>query len=257
MSTEPRIRRYRSDEDDFFAPSGKPPRVPDGYRWVRTDPLFRLLSAGIYGAALVFSTVYCRLFLHVRIRGAAKLRRVKGGLFLYGNHTQPVGDVFDPALACFPKRIYTVVSPANLALPVIGKLLPYLGALPVADTVQGTKELTKAIGHRLEQGCGIVIYPEAHVWEYYTGIRPFSETAFKFPVKYGAPVYSMTTTYQKRRWGKKPAITLVIDGPFEAGTGSPREQAIRLRDGVYARMKERSGDSTCAYIQYVKEQAAE
>ncbi len=252
MKDKGSARYYRSFEEDFFE-TGEKQGVPHGYKWVRKDPLSRFLSAVIYGAALLFSNIYCRLFLHVRIKGAAAIRRVKGtGMFLYGNHTQPVGDVFNPALACFPKRIYTVVSPANLALPVIGKCLPYLGALPVSDTVSGTKELNAAIEHRLKQNCPIVIYPEAHVWEYYTKIRPFSETSFKFPVKFGVPVYAMTTTYQRRRWGKKPAVTLYIDGPFEAGKGTAKEKARRLRDEVYACMDAKSAHSTYEYIRYEK-----
>ncbi len=46
----------------------------------------------------------------------------------------------------------------------------------------------------------MTIFPEAHVWPYYTGIRPFGEAAFHYPVATGKPVYTMTVTYQRRRW---------------------------------------------------------
>ncbi len=248
--SEKQVRYYDSEQTDFF-PGGEGYTLPEGYRWVRTDRLSRLLSVLVYGAALLFAAVYCPLFLHIRIRGAGKLRQAKtGGFFFYGNHTQPVGDVVTPALACFPRRIYTMVSPANYALPGIGKILPFLGALPIPHTVGAMKLFQEAVAHRIRQGHPVVVYPEAHVWPYYTGIRSFSATSFKWPVKLGVPVYCFTATYQKRRWGKRPAMTVYVDGPFRPTGDSLRAQTQSLRDGVLETMRRRSRESHYAYIAY-------
>ncbi len=240
---------YSTLTDDFFD-DGQPHPLPQGYQWVRTGLRARLASSLVYGAAVVFGTFYCRLGLHFRIKGAKKLRKCNSGFFLYGNHTQPVGDVVIPALACFPKRIYTVASPANLDLPVLGRALPYLGALPIEPSIRGMKELSGAIATRISQGHPVVIYPEAHVWPYYTGIRPFPATSFKFPEKLGAPVYAMTATYQKRRFGKKPKLTLYIDGPFRPEGEGPKARAEHLRQQVAAAMDRRAAESNCEYIPY-------
>lgn len=245
------VRYYTSYETDFFA-AAKDYSLPHDYKWVRNDLFSRIASVLIYSAAIIFSNIYCRLFLHVRIKGSDKIRSIKGtGFFVYGNHTQPVGDVFNPALVCFPKRIYTIASTANYTLPVIGKILPYLGALPVPDTLSGMKKFENAIEYRLKQNSPIIIYPEAHVWEYYTGIRPFSATSFKFPLKYDSPVFSMTTTYQRRLSGKKPRITIYIDGPFSADGATGKEKAQSLCDNVYQSMLIRSKESNYNYIEYV------
>lgn len=61
----------------------------------------------------------------------------KSGCFLYGNHTQPVGDAFIPVRALAPKRSYVVVSPANLGIRVLGPLLPMLGALLIPNSIRG------------------------------------------------------------------------------------------------------------------------
>lgn len=239
---------YKTLQDDFFD-DGKEHKLPDGYKWIRNDLLSKFLSAVIYTLALIFSNIYCRLFLHIKIVGAKKVRRQKGGFFLYGNHTQPVGDVFNPALACFPKRIYTVVGAANMDLAFIGKILPYLGALPIPDTLGGMKDFQKAIECRVNGGHPIIIYPEAHVWEYYTGIRPFGAVSFKYPVNLDAPVYCMTTTYKLRKHGKKPRAVIYIDGPFGA-QGSKKEKAEKLCKQVYECMTERSKESDCEYVEY-------
>lgn len=252
MKSDPKIRYYRSYTDDFSQTKKQDYTLPEDYEWVREDLLSRLLGALTYGIAWLFSTVYCRLFLHVHFKNRHILRDTKHtGAFLYGNHTQPVGDVFNPALACLPNRIYTLASPANLGIPVLGKILPYLGALPIPDNLSGIRKLTNAIEYRLTQKRCIVVYPEAHVWEYYTGIRPFPNTSFKYPVKYKTPVFAMTTTYRKRRFFRRPAINIYFDGPFYSNESlSPTQQATELRDSIFECMKKRSQQSDCEYIRY-------
>lgn len=256
MKRETPVRRYHSLTEDFSQTAQQDFVLPEDYVWVRTDWKSRLKAKLVYAAALAFSSVYCRLFLHVRFRGASLLRRDRDtGIFVFGNHTQPIGDVFDPALACFPRRIYTLASPANLGIPVLGRILPYLGALPIPGSISGMKQLQEAISLRYSQKAAIIVYPEAHVWEYYTAIRPFPDTAFKYPVKLGAPVYAMTATYQRRRLGRRPKCTIYIDGPFTPESdASPRQQAKQLREQVYACMCRRSALSNCEYIRYEQEE---
>ncbi len=254
MSSKRKTRFFESYDDNFSETKDQDFVLPENYKWIRCDRLSRFLSAVIYSAAIVFSSVYCPLFLHLRFKGRDKIKSLKNsGAFIYGNHTQPLGDVFTPALAAFPKRIYTVVSPANFGIPVIGKILPFLGALPISDTIHGMKEFSKAVTQRLDENKVVVIYPEAHVWEYCSFIRPFSESSFKFPLKNKKPVYCMTVTYQKRRFFKKPAMIVYIDGPFEYKTdGNSKKAAAELRDAVYDCMCERSKLSNSEYIRYEK-----
>lgn len=243
-----RTRYYSSYSDDFVQTKDQNCRVPEDYPWRSRG----ILPGLVYTAAILFSTVYCRLFLHIRYKNSRALRsgRKTGG-FIYCNHTQPLGDVFIPALPVLPGRIYTVVSPANLAIPVIGKILPYLGALPIPDSLQGMKALHAAMEYRLQQKRFIAVFPEAHVWEYYTGIRPFPDTSFKYPVKFQKPVYAMTVTYQKRRFCKRPKATVFLDGPFYPDASlSPKAQAAALHDTVYNCMCRRSKQSNCDYIKY-------
>lgn len=245
---QPRTRYYTSFSDDFVQTRNQDCRVPEDYPWLPN----RFLSGLVYGLAVLFSAVYLPLGLHVRYRNRGVLRQAMDtGAFLYCNHTQPFGDVFLPALPCLPGRIYTVVSAANLAIPVIGRLLPCLGALPIPDSMQGMRRFTAAMEQRLNEKRCIAIFPEAHVWEYCTRIRPYGDGAFKYPVKFSRPAYAMTVTYQKRRWGRKPKATVYIDGPFFPDAAlTPKGRAARLRDQVYACMQERSKNSNYDYIRY-------
>lgn len=249
---EKQVRYYTDFSEDFEKSAQQEYLLPDGYRWVRKDVGSKILSGAVYTLALIFSSVYCKLCLHMRVKGRKNLKGLKGGYYIYGNHTQPVGDVFIPALCVFPKRIYTVVSTANYGIPVIGRILPYLGALPTVDSLSGIKELNRAIEYRIDTGHPVVIYPEAHVWEYYTDIRPFPDTAFKFPAKTDKPVIAMTVTYLRSRIFKRPVTEVFLDGPFYGEGTTAREKAADLHKKVSGIMKQRSENSNVAFIEYRK-----
>lgn len=244
------IRYYHHYTDDFTQSADQDHTLPADYPYVRTDPLSRCLSVLVYLLAVAFGGVYCRWVLHMHIHGRKRIKKIKGGFFLYGNHTQPFGDVVIPALCLWPKRIYTVAGTANYGIPVIGKLLPYLGALPMVHSISGVKKLTQAMEMRLQQGHPIVIFPEAHVWEYCTQIRPFPDTSFKFPVKWGKPAVVMTVTYKKARLFKRPRMDVYLDGPFYPEGNTAKEQTAALHRQVFRTMQQRSESSDFAYIDY-------
>ncbi|MBQ9937459.1 MAG: hypothetical protein IJO86_03915 [Oscillospiraceae bacterium] len=244
---------YSSFDDDFFG-DGKGHILKEDYRFIKSDLFSKIMSAVIYTLALIFSNVYCRVFLHLKIVGAKKLRRHKGKVFIYANHTQPIGDVFNPALCAFPKRIYTVVSAANMDLKGIGKILYFLGALPIPSSIKKLKSFEDAVFKRAERH-PIVIYPEAHLWEYYTKIRPFKDTSFKYPAKLNADVFVLTSTYQKSKFFKKPSLTLYVDGPYKSGCQNVKQRQSELCSLVSRKMTERSAQSNFEYIKYKKRES--
>lgn len=138
-----------------------------------------------------------------------------------------------------------------MGIPVLGKILPILGILPTPTNVAQTKELYKAVHKRILQKKCVVIYPEAHVWPYYTKIRPFDETAFKFPVDCDCASFSITTTYYKRKNKKKPGIKIYIDGPFLPDSKlNKKEKQNKLYKEIYNCMNDRSNNSNYEYIKY-------
>ena len=97
-----------------------------------------------------------------------------------------------------------------------------------------------------------MIYPEAHIWPYFIGIRNFPETAFRYPTYCNAPCYALTNTYQRRKWRKTPRLVTYLDGPFYPDqTLPPKRAAHALRNQIYDTMKKRSARSNCEYIRYL------
>ncbi len=252
MGTEKEIHYYQTYTDDFVFSKNQDFQLPEDYLWVNETKGHQLLEKILLKVAGVFANIYCRVFLHAKVVNKKVLRQCKEeGIFLFGNHTQEVGDVFLPKLLCGGKRYFAIASAANLGIPVIGKLLPWLGALPIPNDFRKMKDFKQAVYKRIEEKKCIVIYPEAHVWPYCTWIRPFPATSFHYPVESKTPSYAMTTTYQKRKWGKKPKISIYVDGPFYAEEGlSKKQQREKLRDTVYGVMKDRSQNSNYDYMIY-------
>lgn len=246
---------YKSFDDDFIESKNQIYKLQEDYKWINNNICFKIGSKILYFIAYVFGVFYNKFILHMKFENKKILKKYKSaGYFLYGNHTQPLGDIFTPVIACGTKRVYIVASPANLGVAGIGFFLPMLGALPIPDKLKGTKKLYDAIKKRIEQKKCVVIYPEAHVWEYYTKIRPFPSTSFKFPVNCDVPAFCITTTYYKRKFGKKPGIRVYIDGPFISDKQlTKKENEEKICKEIYKCMQNRSKNSTYEYIKYEEE----
>lgn len=249
------VRYYKSETDDFVHSKNQSYRLPDDYVWLDERTGRKLFSAVLYALARIYAFFYVRLLRRIKIKNKELLKQCKNtGMFLYGNHTQPVGDVFIPVYICGRKRIYTIAGQENLGLPGIGRLLPCLGALPVPDTLSQTKRFLEAVQKRIEENCCVTVYPESHVWPYCTKIRSFAPASFYFPVKYKAPSFCMTVTYQKRIFRKIPGITIYIDGPFYPDLkGSQKKAQKKLHDEIFNCMQSRSACSSYEYIRYREE----
>ncbi len=247
-----KINYYESFEDDFVQSEDQNYKLPDDYRWIHSNIFYKICSRLIYEVAYFISLIYCRFFLHIRIKNRKILKKYKNqGYFIYGNHTQPIGDVFTPAHCCKEKRTYVIASSSNLKVKVIGGILPILGILPIPDSANKMKDFIKAVKKRVDEKKAVVIYPEAHVWPYYTKIRPFPIISFKFPVENNAVSFSITTTYQKRKFGKRPRITVYVDGPFKLDENlNKKENQKKLAEEIFKCMENRSKESTYDYIEY-------
>lgn len=241
--------------DEFSSAQITPRKIDESYRYVDERPVWKLgrfLSYRMIAMPLGF--LYCKLALHWTVKNRSVLRKGEG-CFVYGNHTQQVGDALIPTLALFPQSVYVIVHPNNVSMPVLGRLTPLLGALPLPSNLKAMRHFKEAIQTRIKGGNAVVVYPEAHIWPWYTGIRDFPATSMKYPVELDAPSYVMTTTYHKRRFGKKPALVTWLDGPFYPDSSlPPRARTQALRDQIYEAMTARAQQSDYEYIRYIRKE---
>ncbi len=241
-------------EDEFYKKDYKTKKIDNNYKFVSNNLFYKICSTLLYRfIATPAAFIYLKLIKRIKYvnRKALKTHK-KTGYFVYGNHTHALSDALSPSLIGFPKKSYTIASPDNVSIPVLGKVTKMIGAIPLPDGIESSKNFIRALQTRLEQKCSIMVYPEAHIWPYYTSIRPFKSTSFKYPVKYDTPVFCFTTTYQKTKRNKCKVI-IYVDGPFYKNNElSAKLQAEHLRDEVYNCMLKRSENSNYYKINYVK-----
>ncbi len=244
-----KIYYFDTYEDDVVKSKNQGYKLKGNYKWIHKNIFYRFFSWVIYYIFMLVSLVYCKLILKVTVKNKKVLKKAKN-FFVYSNHTQELGDVFNPLLILFPKRPYAVCSAANLGIPVLGKVLPMLGGIVIPDDIHSMMKFNDAVSYYARKH-PIVIYPEAHLWPYYTDIRPFTNTSFTYPIKLNLPCFVFTTTYQKGK--KKPKITIYIDGPYYPNNDIPLKEARNeLHDKIYKQMKERNKNSNFEFITYKK-----
>lgn len=249
-----RIVYHDERNDEFSTAEIEARKIDSSYRYERTDG-FRMLLHIFWYRCVAVPLAFCFLKLKFRHKtvGREKLKAAKGkGYFIYGNHTQIVADALIPTFICFPNDANVIVHPNNVSMPFLGRITPYMGALPLPDDMEAARNFSAIIKKRIGQKRAVFIYPEAHIWPYYTKVRCFGDDSFSYPIKYSTPVFCFTNTYQKKGRRKHPRIVSYVDGPFFPDSSLPlRERRQRLRDEVYAAMSKRAELSDVVWIEYI------
>lgn len=254
---------YYSDElnDEFSTAVINPRKIDENYDYGGRTFFWKIKHFFLYRiVAVPLAITYLKIVFAHKIVGKEKTKPYKkSALFFYGNHTNTFGDPLVPTFVSWPHETFVIVHPNNVSMPVFGRIMPYLGALPLPDTLQAGKNFMDAIKFHVEKKQSIVIYPEAHIWPFYTKIRPFKDSSFKYPIEYNVPTFCFTNVYTKRRFSKNPKMTTYIDGPFfadetnESGENlSIKEKRANLRNKVYNSMCKRSELNNCELIKYIK-----
>ena len=255
--TEKKIIYYQNELEDEFSEAQIIAKKIDGsydYLGGVSRKIARFFLYDIVAKIVAF--IFLKLKYRHKIVNRACMKQAKGkGFFLYGNHTNAIADALIPTMICNLVGVYVVVHANNVSMPILGKVTPSLGALPLPDDKIAMKNFNKAIAKLVEKKQCITIYPEAHIWPYYTKIRNFKDSSFRYPAEYGVPVYCFTNTYQKRKHSKTPQIVTYVDGPFYPNQElSMREQKQLLHQSVMESMKERCQNSNVEVIQYIKKE---
>lgn len=226
--------------DDFAQTKGvKQQKIIDGnYKYRHDNVLYKIGSFVLYRMfATPIGWLHNKIGYGVRIKNRKAVKKVKDGFFLYGNHTQSVFDAFNASLVPFPRATKLIANPDAVSIPVIGKITPMLGAMPLPSDLSAARNFLAEMKNTVNKGGVVAIYPEAHIWPYYNGVRNFVDASFAYPIKMKVPTVAMVTIYRKRKVFKNlpPRITVYVSDPI-----FPEEYTDKkaLRDAVYNFMTE-------------------
>ncbi len=251
---EEKVNYYTDELKDEFAGSEIVPiNIDENYKYTHKNSLWNLLSYLLQNVvSMPIKYIYAKIKFHIVFIGKEKLKECKNsGYFIYANHTQVFADTFIPSLANFPKRNFFIVNPENVSMKGLKTIVKLLGAIPVPGNIKASKIFLLKVKELISKSYSITIYPEAHIWPYYTKIRPFKNVSFKYPVEFNTPIFTLTNTYHKNKKGKV-IIKSYIDGPFFPNTSLNKKEAQEeLRNTAYNQMCQRSSLSTYEKIKYV------
>ncbi len=251
---------YYSDElnDEFSSAKITPIKIDGNYKYQHSLlwDFCSFIAQNIL--SMPIKVGYSKIKFRIKYIGKEKLKKCKKeGYFVYVNHTQEFADTFIPSIPICPKRNFLIVNPENISMKFLKTIVKLLGAIPVPGDKESMKNFMDIIEMHIQKGHSITIYPEAHIWPYYTKIRPFKSVSFQYPVNLKKPVFCMTNTYQSYGKNKdKIKIVTYIDGPFYPNAELPKkQQKEELRNMVYNCMTERSKNSNIEHIKYIRREA--
>lgn len=221
LSTEERkkqhIRVIKYDDplnDDFQTTALKRKPVPENYKYERRNKFNNFLSAILFWGIAKPILGFIALCSGVKIEGKENLKELKSlptGAFIYANHTSFYDAFIVQALIIRDRRTNIIGFTDVLSMPLIRNIVRALGYLPVDNSLKAQIKLLKALGYYTQdKKQHVLIYPEAHIWPYYTKIRDFKEGSFHYPAKYNAPVIPFVTVFIKHKNNKKPKRKILV-----------------------------------------------
>lgn len=256
---------YYQDEknDDFFNMNKEDLKQVDvdrNYNYLPKSFVFKFLSFIFYYIiALPLLTVANLVLFRTRTKGRKNIKNLKNqGFFVYANHTNYKDAWVTPISVARFRKNYVIAEKTAVRIRFVGQLVKAGGGLPVADTPTGLKNLSKAIETIINKKQIVTIFPEAHIWPYYTGVRPFPSTSFRFAAKTGAPAVPVAIAY-KQKWFlgdiRKPRQVVYIGKPvFPKPELSVKENAEYLNQQCHEFIRVTlEAESTYSYVEYVKQ----
>ncbi|MCQ2087443.1 MAG: 1-acyl-sn-glycerol-3-phosphate acyltransferase [Bacilli bacterium] len=235
---------YYSDElnDDFAGTDINQKKLPQNFKYISKN-IFYVIGKFLI-TVLLTPIIYLvlKIWYHQKFINRKALKRAKHtGYFVYGNHTNGCLDAFLPQVLTCPKKAYIIVNPDATSIPGIRTLVMMLGAIPLPTDNSLTLKYLHCIKDRVTKNKSVImIYPEAHIWPYYTDIRNFKADSFIYPVEHNVPVFCTTNVYKKRKIGRRPKVVTYVDGPFYPDPSlTKKENMTNLRNKVYETMKNR------------------
>lgn len=249
---------YYKDElnDDFAGININPKPLSKRFKYVHKNPIWRFFSNIVYYIiAKPIITLACKFVLRIKLHNTKPIHKLKTPCFMYGNHISPY-DVFIPNIIPNFRRTQILASLDTFSITGIKTLVQMLGAIPVEPSLSGLKKLNNAVNYYYQHGYNIAIFPEAHIWPYFTGVRNFKSSSFAYAVKNNAPVVAFFTATSKPKglfkYFRKVNMDVYLSDPIYPDPNLPPKQAQQdLRDRVYNFMKDCSQKySTYTYIDY-------
>lgn len=256
---EKRTVYYQDEYNDDFADNNiQTKTINSDFKYIHDSWIFKVVAFLLkFLFAVPVLWLVNLIVFRPKIENKSVLKSVKKkGYYLYSNHVLPFDPVVLPIKTHVSKRTVIIAGPDLFSINgVVNFLVKHFDAIPIPnEDRQMIDNYINCLSWHIEKKHRVLIYPEAHIWPYYTGIRHLKSGAFRYPVNDHAPVIVATTTFKKRKGNRKPKPIIYLDGPFYPDDSLPYRDSVNdLTERVYECMKWRaSKEDNYEYIKYEK-----
>lgn len=223
--------------------------IDSSFKYEHKNIFYKIYSFILYYIAFIFLIPFNYIMFGTRIKGKKNLKKVKKtGSIIVCNHNH-IMDTTMIVTKIHPTRTYTLADKSSFQIPVVRHMVGALGAIPIADTLDGKRKCFNYIDSLLKNKKNVLVYPEGSMWPYYKELRPFKDGAFKFASKNNVPVVPISLTFRKpkglfRLYKRKPLATITIMEPIYCDdTKSELENREILKNKAYSLINEKILDS--------------
>lgn len=256
-----KIRYYEDPNqliDDFGEELPKE-ELGDKYKYKRSKFYAFISYIFTYGFAIPLTKIIA-FFIGVKIENKSKLKELKKsnqGYFIYANH-EGVFDVICNLYVGGKKRVNTVGHSGAFSIIAARPFLRLLGYLPLPNSPRYLLNFQSTIEDLVKNQQQIVaIFPEATLWPYYTKIRHFKYSSFRYPARINAPVVPVfyARRVKKGFWKlfRKPRLSVLIGDPiYPKKELSERENINYLGESCYNSLVNLSNSiNQEVYVKYI------
>lgn len=211
------------EKHTFQTIKARPVKLKENYDYFNLKWYKRFFSSfAIFIVLVVMKFIIGPIFFGFKVINKKTLKaakKEKKGYIFISNHIHPL-DAFLTSSAIFTKKLYFTMLMTNLGIPVVGKILKFLGGAPIPDKRNFLKEFRQQMQLVLKKGAWIAVYPESALEPYCDYIRPFEKGAIRFALDNKVDILPMVYVLKKphgiyRIYKRKPLLHLHILKPYK------------------------------------------
>ncbi len=181
--------------------------------------VYRFFSRILWWVAVIVLVPVNYIMFGTKVKGRKNCRKVKTGAVIVANHNHIMDMTMLLTRVNFPSKSYILANKSSFQIPVVRRLVGPLGAIPIADTLDGQRKCFAYVNKLLQNNKKIVVYPEGSMWPYYTQLRPFKDGAFKFASDNNVPIIPLSITFRKptglfKLYKRKPLVSINVMEPI-------------------------------------------
>lgn len=188
------------------------------FTFIYFDWWFELLTFPFFFACYL-AAILCAFYFSLKVSGRGHLRIFrKQGCVVISNHCHYFDTVF-ASYTMFPRHLHTSVAQRNFEVPIVRRILRFLGAFPIPNHSLGFKMIADTVGKALRKKRGILVLPEGDLCYMSQEIFKFKPGAFYMAYMHQAPILPMVYVLTKREKNgvekkHRPCIRQVFGEPI-------------------------------------------